>query len=175
MIVSPIMSCCVCQKSKAALICGICKEQVCKSCTEFLENESLSFLTTIDDNLKLGTYCSICFAEKINPIVEKYNATMELAKNINVFEKSQGKETRLIKRKEAELTVTDCADKNETILRLAFQAAEKGFNAIIDVDLKPRKIKNGRHQHTLWSATALPANVTDRNIIKDRSTWSNPN
>ncbi|MCC2677947.1 MAG: hypothetical protein K0R29_523 [Pseudobdellovibrio sp.] len=100
---------------------------------------------------------------------------METAKNILVFEISQGKETRLIKRKEAKLVVEECPDRDETMLRLAFQAAEKGFNAIIDVDIKSKKVKEGKYQHTMYSGTAIPANVTDNKLVKDRSIWSDPN
>lgn len=125
--------------------------------------------------MKNPAFCTPCFTHTVGLDLERYQETMEKAKNINVFEISQGKETRLIKRKEAVLKVEDCSDKNETILRLAFYAAELGFNSIIDVDLKGRKIKDGRYQHTLWTGTAMPANITDKQLVKDRSIWSNPN
>jgi hypothetical protein len=169
------MSCCICQKTKTTLVCGICHQDLCKSCTEFLAPESLSFLKEIPEVLGQTSYCSVCFTEKVSPELNRYEATLAAAKNILVFDKTQGKETRFIKRKEAPLQVTDCADKNETILRLAFFAVQLGFNAIIDVDLKSRKVKDGRHQHTLWSATAIPAQVTDNKLLKDRSLRSNPN
>lgn len=169
------MSCCICQKSKTTLICGLCSQDLCKSCAEFLAPENISFLKEIPEVLQHTTYCSACFANEVSPKLADYEHTLEAAKNILVFDKTQGKETRFIKRKEAPLQVTDCADKNETILRLAFFAVQLGFNSIIDLDLKSRKIKDGRHQHTLWSATAIPAQVTDRKLLKDRSLWSNPN
>ena len=169
------MSCCVCQKSKTTLVCGVCGQDVCKACTEFLEPDSFSFLKNPPDYLKTPSYCATCFTHTVSPDLARYQETMEKAKNINVFEISQGKETRLVKRKEAQLKVVDCADKNETILRLAFWAAELGFNAIIDVDLKGRKVKDGRYQHTMWTGTAIPANINDKQLVKDRSIWSNPN
>ena len=169
------MSCCICQKPKTTLVCGVCQQDTCKSCTVFLEADQFSFLQVKPDFLSHPAFCSVCYTEKVSPEVTMYNETMEAAKNIAVFEITQGKETRLIKRKEAKLTVTDCPDKNETMLRLAFLAAQKGFNSIIDVDIKPKKIKEGKYQHTMWSGTAIPANVTDSRLVKDRSIWSNPN
>lgn len=127
------------------------------------------------DFLNHSAFCSTCYTEKVSPELAQYEALVEAAKNILVFEITQGKETRLMKRKEAKVTVTDCPDRNETMLRLAFQAAEKGFNAIIDVDIKPKKVKEGKYQHTIYSGTAIPANVTDNKLVKDRSIWSDPN
>jgi hypothetical protein len=169
------MSCCVCQKPKTTLVCGVCQQDVCKSCTVFTEPDQFSFLLKKPEHLNHSAFCSTCYTEKISPEVAKYEATMETAKNILVFEISQGKETRLIKRKEAKLVVEECPDRDETMLRLAFQAAEKGFNAIIDVDIKSKKVKEGKYQHTMYSGTAIPANVTDNKLVKDRSIWSDPN
>ncbi len=169
------MSCCVCQKPKTTLVCGVCQQDVCKNCTVFLEPEQFSFLQNKPDFLQSSAFCSTCYTEKVSPELAKYEDIMAIAKDILVFEISQGKETRLIKRKEAKLTVTECPDRNETMLRLAFMAAEKGFNAIIDVDIKSKKVKEGKYQHTMYSGTAIPAHVTDRKLVKDRSIWSDPN
>jgi uncharacterized protein YbjQ (UPF0145 family) len=169
------MSCCICQKSKTTLVCGVCHQDICKNCTVFLEPDQFSFLQSKPEFLESQAFCSACFIEKISPEVAKYEGTLSAAKNILVFDVTQGKETRFIKRKEKEITVKDCTDRDETVLRLAFQAAEKGYNAIVDMDLKSKKVKDGRHQHTLWSGTAVPANVTDSKLMKDRSIWSDPN
>jgi uncharacterized protein YbjQ (UPF0145 family) len=169
------MSCCICQKSKTTIVCGVCAQDVCKNCTVFLEPEQFSFLQKKPKILESSAFCSACYTEKILPELTKYEATMEAAKNILVFDVTQGKETRFIKRKEKEVTVSDCADRDETVLRLAFQAAEKGYNAIVDMDIKPKKIKDGKYQHTVWSGKAVPANVTDNKLMKDRSIWSDPN
>ena len=89
--------------------------------------------------------------------------------------KNQGKETRLISRKEKPYSVKDCADYNEAILRLAFFAVEAGFNSLLDVDLTSKKIIVAGYQSTVWSGTAVPANVADKKLMRDRSLWSNPN
>lgn len=169
------MSCCVCQKSKVGLVCGLCKEDVCKSCTEFLDADSFAFMKKKPQHLESGAFCATCFNNTISGELSQYEAQLEQAKNILVFDNTQTKETRLIKRKEAQLKVVDCPDRDETIMRLAFYAAELGFNSIIDVDLKPKKVKDGKHQHLIWTGTAIPANVTDSKLLKDRSLWSNPN
>lgn len=155
--------------------CGICKESICKSCTQFLDEGYFSFMKSVPANLKHTTYCMSCHNEHVSAQLEKYDALMEQAKQINVFEKSQAKVTRLIKRTEKPVQVVNCPDEAETLLRLAFLAAELNYNAIIDVQLTPKKVLDGTYQTTTWSGTGIPANVTSNKLIKDRSTWSNPN
>ena len=92
-----------------------------------------------------------------------------------VFMKAQFKETRMVKRFEDPISIIDCADYDETILRLAFRGAELGFNGIIDVDITSKKVKTGNYQTTVFSGTAIPANVREDKLIKDKSNWSSPN
>jgi hypothetical protein len=151
--------CITCQKPKAQLNCGICHQSVCKYCAQFVDGKFFSFLKQVPEFLLHEVYCGPCFDEKVQPEVDKYNQIMEAAKNILVFSKTQGKETRLMSRKEPIVKVTDCADENEATLKLAFFAAQAHFNAIIDVDITFRKIKNGSYQYLLWNGEARPTNV----------------
>lgn len=167
--------CSQCQKPKANLECGLCQCSLCKACAQFVEEDRFSFLAKVPEDLSHTVYCDPCYAAKIAPEIEIYDNTMELAKNIHVFDKSQGKETRLIKRLEEPLKVVDCTDRNETVLRLAFFTAQKKYNAIVDVELKYEKIKNGSYQTMKWSGSGIPANVDSAKLVKDRSTWHQPN
>lgn len=92
-----------------------------------------------------------------------------------VFMKAQFKETRFVKRLEDPITVAECADYDETLLRLAFRGAELNFNGIIDVDITSKKVRTGNYQTSVFSGTAIPANVREDKLIKDRSNWSGPN
>jgi hypothetical protein len=168
-------TCGSCLKPKAALACGLCGCDLCKQCAQILDEGEFSFLKAVPAELAHSFYCANCFAEKIAPEVERYTEVLERAKGIIVFEKSQGKETRLIKRKEAQLKVSDCDDYDETLMRLAFFAAEAGHNAIVDVDINGRKIKNGSYQSTKFSGTATPVTVDPRRYDSDRPELSNPN
>lgn len=157
-------TCCVCQKPKATLVCGICKSAVCKYCAQFTQEDSFSFLAKVPEDLTHGTYCGPCFDDKVAPELAKYDDIMDRAKNVAVFFKDQGKETRLIKRGNEVFRVKDCPDRDETLMRLAFFAAQKDFNSLIDVDLVSEKIRNGTYQTQKWSGTAVPANLSDRKI-----------
>ena len=168
-------SCVTCLKTKANLTCGLCAGSLCKKCAEFLAEETFSFLKTVPAELAHSTYCGNCFGEHVAPAQLQYDETMEAARNVMIFMKSQAKETRLIKRKEPEVKVTDCADHDETIMRLAFYAAQLKFNALIDVLITPKKVVDGHYQTTVYTGSGIPAQVHESKLIKDRSLWSNPN
>lgn len=87
---------------------------------------------------------------------------MELAKQIIVFDKSQGKESRLYKRHEKPIKVVDCPDREETVLRLAFMAVQAKYNAIIDLELRHRIVRNGSYKSTVWTGTAIPTHAQER-------------
>ncbi len=131
--------CKTCRKPKANFQCGICQEHVCKSCAQFL-NDSFSFLKKIPADLGHTTYCTNCFDEKVAVPLEAYNTTMAAAKEVMVFTKDQIKSTAHLKRREEPVMVEHCEDEQETIVRLAFFAAEKHFNCLLDVDISHRKI-----------------------------------
>lgn len=155
-------NCAICLKPKPTLTCGVCKDALCKSCAQFLEAGSLSFLSKIPEECAHGAYCTPCFDARIVPVIEAYEETMEAAKRIAVFLKNQSKETRNFKRKEKPLKVTGCDDRDETLLRLAFMAAQANFNALVDVELTYEKVKQGSYQSHIWSGTGIPTNVTGR-------------
>jgi hypothetical protein len=149
-------NCLTCQKPKATLECALCESPICKSCTQYLDDDSFSFLKQIPAELIHRTYCTNCFDEKVSDPLNAYLETMEAAKNVLVFYKNQGKMTRLMKRKEDPVQVVDCHDKDETLLRLAFFAAQAKFNSIIDVDIVAKKIINGSHKSLIFSGTGIP-------------------
>lgn len=169
------VSCESCGKSKAPLNCGHCHKRICKSCAHFLEDGSFSFLPKVPSELTHTTYCEPCFYEQVAPEQTKYEAAMEQAKEILIFFKQQSKETRLIERSEDPIEVLDCADRDETIMRLAFLASRKGFNAVIDIELKPKKVRDNAYQTCVWHAVGIPAQVIDRKLIKDKSLRHYPN
>lgn len=153
-------SCCVCQKPKANLQCGSCQEQVCKSCSQFLGEEDFSFLPEKERRFALGAYCTPCFDNEVGPALIEYNEILERARDVNVYMKNQSKETRLFRRTNEFLKVPSCDDREETLLRLAFLAARKGFNAIIDVDITSERVRHGGgYQSSNWQGSAVAANV----------------
>ena len=168
-------SCCSCFKPKANLVCGLCQDTICKKCTQFVEEGGFSFLKKVPADLLHTAFCETCFTQKILPEQSKYNEMMEQAKNTFVFMKAQFKETRFVKRLEDPITIAECSDYDEIILRLAFKAVELNLNGIIDVDITAKKVRTGNYQTSVFSGTAIPVNILEERLIKDRSNWSHPN
>jgi hypothetical protein len=157
--------CSGCGKSKAALHCGNCSAVICKYCAVFLEEERVSFFAKVPDLLKHATYCGPCWDRHVAPALIEYDELMNKARQVSVFNKSQGKETRLVKRIEKPVSVSDCKDHDETVMRLAFFAAQLNFNALVDVNLTYKKVKMDGYQTTVWSGTGVPAQFSDSRVV----------
>lgn len=160
------LACISCQTTKAHLQCGLCAGALCKSCAQFVAEGAFSFLQETPSELDHNAYCMTCYESKVAPALENYAVIMENAKNILVFFKTQGKETRLMKRLHKPVKTENCADRDEVILRLAFQAAELGCNAIINVDLASEKVINGRWQTSIWKGNGIPTQVDAEKLAR---------
>ena len=148
--------CTFCQRPAATQICGACNEAVCKVCVQNLSPEKISFLETIPEELNLGRYCPPCFDQKVTPHLQAYDQIMARAKNVAIFFKKQSKETRLFKRKQKPIQVTNCSGRDEAILRLAFLAVTLNFNTVIDVEVEADKVRNAGYQTSIWKCAGIP-------------------
>jgi len=140
-----------------------------------LESHSFQYLKKIPQELTHKAYCVPCFDEKIAQPLQDYNDTLEKAKNVYVFNKTQSKETRLLKRKAAALKVENCSDEDDATMKLAFEAAQSGFNAIVDLHLTSKKVIDNSYQSTSWSGTAIPTQVDTEKIEAGHPSLKNPN
>lgn len=163
------MTCSTCQKPKATLECGICHDSLCKSCTQFMDEETFAYLLKIPADLSHQTYCITCYDSKVAPELSAYNDDMEKAKGIVVFSTKETKITRHIRRLEDPIAVKDCLDEKEATMRLAFLAVRANHNVLIDFDVSYDKIRNGSYQKLMWKAQALPVTVDVDKLPKDRS------
>lgn len=153
-------TCIVCQKPKANLTCGLCQSAVCKSCAQFLGEEDFAFLPEAERKFAKGSYCTPCFDAQIGQELAAYEELREQANDVTVYFKNQSKETRLFKRTKDIVRVLSCDDRDETVLRLAFLAVQKGYNAIIDVDVTAEKVRSGGgYQTSIWRGTAVATNL----------------
>jgi hypothetical protein len=148
--------CTICQKPKANFVCGVCEIPICKSCAEFVDHDSLDFLEKLPELLSYPAYCPPCFDNKVVPEIAEYDRCMELAKEVVVFYKAQGKESRSYKRTEKPIKINDCPDRNETLLRMAFRAAQGGFNALVDVEITHEKVRDEGYSKFKWHGSGIP-------------------
>ncbi len=137
---------------------------MCKSCTQFLNEDSFSFLKVVPTELKHTCYCSNCFDEKVSSPLNDYNDTMEKAHEIIIYSKDQTKLTRLLKRKNDPYHVTDCEDEKEALLRMSFFAVKANCNALIDVEFKSKKAIIGSHKKTIYEAVGVPITIDPTKI-----------
>lgn len=168
-------ACVVCQKTKSLNACGACGDTVCKSCAQFVDEDTFKYQAHKPASVQHSLYCPVCFDQHVAEAIHHYEDTLNKAYEIAVFEISQSKETRLIKRLEKTIRLENETDRNDAIMKLAFIAAEKNFNSIIDVDIVGKKVRDGSYQTTSYTCSAVPVNVSDRKLLKDRSLKSYPN
>ncbi len=117
----------------------------------------------LPDDLKNKTFCTNCYNQGVGERITEYFDVVEKAKKVNVFSKIQSKETRRIKRTQPPVKVDDCNDREEALLKLAFLAAEKGFDTLVDVDLKSKKVGEGKtYKKLVWSGVGIPVDPTLR-------------
>jgi hypothetical protein len=161
-------SCSSCFKPKANLECHECHAPICKNCAQFVDDEQFSYDPKMQTLDLTGAYCLSCHEKKIVPVQAAYDELMQRARDVSVFFTDQGKETRLIKRSEDKFTINECADRDETVLRLAFLAAKAGYNGIVDVDLTYSKSREGSFKIASWSGTGTAAKLTNAD-------WFTPN
>lgn len=162
-------ACISCRSPKTTQTCGVCEERVCAKCAEFLAKDSFPFLTKPAAELLHTHYCPQCFGNHIEPARESYDAMMEQAKTVFVFFTTQKHRIPVLSKGKEQIRVDANADRDETILRMAFQAAELGCNAIVDTEVVSQKLRNEGYQTTAWKGVCFPAQVDAEKI--EKSFW----
>lgn len=164
--------CCIsCRKPRAALknayFCGLCRQMSCKECVQFLAEDAFSFREKVAEELRHSTYCQACYDEKVAPELAVYAGELARAKQISVFSKKAGY-LRIIRRSKQMLSVRDCRDRDEVVLRLAFAAAQQSYNSLIEVELIAEKVRNFGYQKSNWTGTGFPADVEPEKNWRNR-------
>lgn len=114
-------------------------------------------MSKVPAKLQKANYCLQCYDSQIVPEKIKYQETLEKAADVYFLTKNYGGYIRVLKRHTGRVKVEACADRRETIMRLAFLAAELGLNAIIESEVDSTKTRNGGYQSKFWTGSALPA------------------
>lgn len=103
--------------------------------------------------------CANCYHNEASDIIATYNEILERAKSVNVYDMKQTHETYKMNRHEKAVSVSECNDREETLLRLAFLAAQRGFNTLVDVSLQSKKLsQGGTYKKLVWSGKGIPLN-----------------
>jgi hypothetical protein len=152
--------CAACRKPGPESVCGLCQAELCRKCRIFLGEGSFALEPgEIPGELGHTYYCGPCHDEHVAPFKEKYEATVESAKDINVFYRESKSTVRILRKADQSVSVSESPDRDETIFRLAMYAARQGFNSIVDVEVTSKKVRNAGWQKTAWSGRGTPAEV----------------
>ncbi len=149
--------CSRCSEPQAAFHCGLCGVAICKACREYVDPTIFSYFLKKPAELAKSDYCHGCYDAKVAPRRAEYEALLEKAEDIYFLTKNYPGYVRVLRRHTKRVVVPECADRRETILRMAFVAAELGFNAIIEADVESQKVRNGGFQSSVWKGSAMPA------------------
>src|ERR1700683_3937734 len=95
---SDLKTCTSCHAGNAELICGLCRKDICKSCTEHLGNDSFSFMKKVPKELLASKYCFFCYSSHVLPAKKNYKEVMNRAKEIFIIEKAPRKPLPILKR-----------------------------------------------------------------------------
>ncbi len=151
--------CISCRRPKATTDCQNCNEPLCRDCIQATEDSTFAFLTVTPKELSHRRYCTACYTNFVEPALESYNETLERARVAFVFFAKSNSRIPVLKRSKTSVRVAHCIDRDETILRLGFQAAQEGYNAITETVVEAKKVRNEGYQTSSWSGTAVPVTV----------------
>lgn len=158
----PAAICSTCRQSKSSLKkgyqCGLCLNALCKQCVCPLSKDAFTYLKEVPAELSHTVYCDLCYNSTVAPAMEIYLETLKRAENLYVFEKDT-RHVPLIMRSKHKIRVENCADRKDTILRLAFLAAQEEFNAVTGVEVVCEKIRMHGYQTSRWSATGYASRI----------------
>jgi hypothetical protein len=159
--------CSLCQKPQAQDTCGLCAGAVCRKCREKVAAGHFVYWGKLPVELSHTLYCGRCFDSVVAPKMQEYDTQVVLAKDVFVFHRGQGEETRHMKRTEVPLRVSGLTDRTDALMRLAFAAVQAGFNTLVDVDIKPEKVRSASgYQTTHWNGSGIPTNADGAAIHK---------
>lgn len=154
------IECSTCFDPKPTLKCKLCSSALCKKCAQVVADDRMTYL---DKNVPApvkggGVFCNSCFDGKVAPLLAEYDSTLDRAREVFVFLAKEGKETRLIKRSLKSFTV-EGEDQKDITLKLAFLAARAGYNAVVDIEVKSEKRRDGSFKLVTWSGSGTAAHV----------------
>lgn len=157
-------TCVGCRKPRVDSTCGVCGEGVCRKCRIFLSDEEFPFVPERPAELRHTYYCGSCYDRIVEPFRAEYEASLERAKEVNVLYKESKSTVRVSSKAKEPVRVTGARDRDDAIMRLAFQAARAGYDTLIEVEVSSQKIRNAGWQTSSWSGQGIPAEIRSASV-----------
>jgi len=168
--------CCFCRLPRAELSCGACSEDVCRSCTESVDDEAFSLLSERPEVLSHAQYCPRCFETIVEPALADYGERLKRARNVGYWARTYRGHIPVIKKARRDVEVAGLRDRDDALIKLGFMAVELGFNGLVHGELVSRKVReNGDgYQRTIWSGRATPCMIDQEKLDRadyNEATW----
>ena len=109
-------------------------------------------------------YCLPCYGSQIRPGISEYNQTMKRAKQVMILDKPRRRPVTVLKKLPEALLVEDCLDREEAVMRLAFKAAELGYNSVMKANISYKKVGSLTYQKLVWKGTGFAAEIDGRKL-----------
>lgn len=155
----PNAACSTCRAPRATTDCALCSEPLCRRCVILPAGDAFALDPQAAPELKLPRYCQRCHDDRVAAPLAAYEETLALARDVIYLPKTYKMQVQVLKKAKNEVRVEACADRDETILRLAFLAARDGYNALIQAEVERRKVRNHAYQTSEWSGHGFPATL----------------
>jgi len=160
-------TCETCGQRPATLNCESCNKAICKKCRKLLETAAFDFWQKVPKEISHSLYCENCWELNVVPAQIRYDELMAKAEQTFYVSKNYPGYVRIFRKHTKKVEVTDCRDRKEAQLRMAFQAAELGFNSIIEAEIDSKKARSNERSSTLWWASSLPADIDGERYEKN--------
>lgn len=151
--------CCFCRLPRADNHCELCETDVCRHCLRRLPDDAFEFQESVPEDLKHQKYCPNCYDAVVMPALERYERQFRTARELHFWTKSYRGSLPLLRSSRTQVSIRGARDKDWLILALAFKAVELGFNALTQVEIKSKKVRQNNYQRTEWQGTGLPVDV----------------
>lgn len=150
---------CTTCRSPATEQCELCEAPLCRKCRIFLSEDEFPLLAKRPEGLTHTYYCGACNDQHVGPFRDEYEEQLEKAKQVIILFKGSKSTVRVLNKAAKPIQVENVKDRDEAILKLAFEAAKLDFNAVIDVEVAAAKVRNEGWQKSAWTGRGLPAQV----------------
>jgi hypothetical protein len=147
--------CDLCGAPKAIKTCGPCEREVCKNCVAYLAPDQFRFHPAPPEFSKFGVFCIDCFENEVRAEVERYNEALERSEKVKIVRSSYHGYIPCLRKAERDTEVKDDAGRGIAVWRLKFLCAWEGFDTVIHLDTKHKKVRNEGWETKSWSASGL--------------------
>jgi hypothetical protein len=153
--------CSICNAPKAPKNCSLCQASICKNCQIQLRSDAFLYRYPLPEKLSHLNYCARCYDEHVAAELAHYEVLAEQAKNVYFLTDSYLGYVRVLQSHTERISIPDCDDRREIILKMAYQAAELGYNALIKSRVESRSVNIDGYHSSRWKASALPAKIDE--------------